>query len=245
MKGNETGVSSGSIQKDPDPEQKAALISRRSLIAGVSGAVVLLGIGGVARVAVGDTPLRPPGGQDEQHFIGTCIRCGRCQNVCPRDAIKTCEFEDGIISARTPKVNYRLGHISSGYKRLREAQTPLLGLLEAEGSGFCDFCNLCIENCPVGALVAFDPASEWIGEAVLATDRCIAYEKLGGCRKCVDYCPFDAITVDEFRRPVVIPEKCNGCGVCENICPASSYRTYHNDTRRGINVHVNEQGRPA
>jgi ferredoxin-type protein NapG len=231
-------------ERNSESTAKDKGISRRNLITGAAGAAVVLGMGGAVRVVGGTVPLRPPGGQDESRFIGTCIRCDRCRSICPRHAIKGCGIEDGIINMRTPKLNYRIGRITSGYTRLHEAATPYEGLLDAEGNGYCDFCNLCIENCPTGALSDFDPESAWIGVAAVVPNLCIAFDKLGGCRKCVDYCAFDAITLDEAKRPVVHPEKCNGCGVCENICPSSSYRTFTSRSRRGINVNVDEQGRP-
>jgi ferredoxin-type protein NapG len=194
-------------------------ISRRDLVKGGVGAAALLAVGGTAKYAFGSTPLlRPPGGQDEDRFIGNCIKCDRCRSACPLSAIGVANLNDGLLNARTPKMNYR--------------------------TGSCDFCNLCIENCPTGALVAFNPEKEWIGPAVIDPDECIAFAKRGGCRICVDQCPFDAITLDDSSRPVVNLEKCNGCGLCENICPSHSYRAYSGSSSRGINIEHTEDLRP-
>jgi ferredoxin-type protein NapG len=226
-------------------------ISRRNLIVGATGAAVMMGLGGVTRAIAGDTVLlRPPGAQDEGHFIGACIRCDRCRGACPRGAIETCTVEDGLINMRTPRLNFRFA-AARAYRRAEDhaeqsavLADPYVALLHADGHGFCDFCMLCVKNCPTGALGLFDPKQQWLGEAVIEPPFCIAFEKLGGCRKCVDYCPFGAISLDKSRRPVVAPEKCNGCGVCENICPSSTYRTFKGNPRRGITIHANEQGRP-
>jgi ferredoxin len=40
-----------------------------------------------------------------------------------------------------------------------------------------------------------------------------------GCRRCVDQCPFSAITIGAgHRRAVVDAEGCYGCGVCRAVC---------------------------
>ena len=121
---------------------------------------------------------------------------------------------------------------------------PYPSLLAATGKGFCDFCNLCVENCPTGALAAFDPKTQWIGEASIDPINCIAFAKLGGCRKCLDYCPFGAISLDANRRPVVNPALCNGCGVCEDVCVSATYRSYKGQTRRAITVQITGEERP-
>jgi ferredoxin-type protein NapG len=226
-------------------------LSRRKLLIGAAGTAALLCLGGITKAAAGDAvPVRPPGAQDEQHFIGNCIRCDRCRGVCPRAAIKTCGVEDGLINTRTPKLDFRPA-LAKAYRRSEDhaeqsavLADPYTALLQAGGSGFCDFCMLCTKNCPTGALAAFDPSRQWIGEARVDSRFCIAFEKLGGCRKCVDYCPFGAISLDENRRPVIAPERCNGCGVCENICPSSTYRTFKGNAKRGVNIVANGQDRP-
>ena len=240
-----------------------ASLTRRNLLLGCAGAVVLLGLGGLTRYALGDTPLlRPPGGQDEEHFIATCIKCDRCRSVCPRSAILPATVEDGFVNARTPRMDYESKRFVSsvgdeGLKAEHSATTGVstedasqvydfgLQLLQdATGGSYCNFCNLCIESCPTGALKSFDPRTDWIGLATIVSSVCIAFEKRGGCRKCVDYCPFNAITLDADMHPVVDPTKCNGCGVCQNICPANSYRTYKSAGSRGVYVSISGEGRP-
>ncbi len=233
---------------------RESLISRRSLVIGGLGAAALLGVGGTLRaiesVGATATPLRPPGIQSEEHFIGACIRCNRCRGACPRDIVVNCDVEDGIINIRTPKLHFHT-KFSESYRRAEGkdqaavALDPYPSILDATGKGFCDFCMLCAISCPTGALsTSFDPKLEWIGEAVIDSGLCIAFEKLGGCRKCADYCPFDAITINDNRQPVVNSSKCNGCGICENICPSSSYRTYKGSTRRGVNIEATSKERP-
>lgn len=241
------GLSDPSLEKT---QSKSAGISRRSLVVGGVGAVAVFALGGAVRATAGEALLtRPPGIIDEEHFIATCIRCDRCRTACPKDIVVTCSLEDGIINMRTPKLDF-YGD-SKSYRRPegkdQEAirADPYPNLLVTAGKGYCNFCRLCIDNCPTGALQAFDPETQWLGEAVIDPYLCIAYEKLGGCEKCADYCPFGAITIDENRLPVVDPSKCNGCGVCVNICPSSTYRTYKGSKKRGINIEATGQGRPS
>ncbi|MDR3315577.1 MAG: 4Fe-4S dicluster domain-containing protein [Coriobacteriales bacterium] len=232
----------------PEPHS----VTRRNLLLGAAGALVMVGLGGAGRFAFGNTQLlRPPGSQGEDHFQATCIRCNRCVSACPRSALAVSGIEEGLVNVRTPKMAYRRGHyaLSDAEGAVEPGQIDYdLGmkrLTHAQGTGFCDFCGLCSKNCPTGALNSFDSLTQWIGLATVFQEFCIAFDKQGGCRKCVDYCPFGAITLDESLRPVVHPEMCNGCGVCENMCPSSSYRTFKGSDRRGINIEVMQEGRPS
>ncbi len=40
-----------------------------------------------------------------------------------------------------------------------------------------------------------------------------------GYGDCEEACPFNAITMSEYRIPIVDPEKCTGCGICVEVCP--------------------------
>jgi len=238
-------VSKPPKEKPLTSENKTAL-SRRGFLAGGIGAAAVVGIGGIGVLThKNENILRPPGGQNESNFIGLCIRCDRCRSSCPRNTIHVSGIEAGLINLRTPGLDYRFGRITSGFEKLRSYSDPFEGLRAIEGEGFCDFCELCIKNCPTGALTTFDPNEEWIGLAVVIPELCIAFDNYGGCRKCVDYCAFDAITLDKDMCPVVAPEKCNGCGICENICPTNSYRTFTGLSQRGINVIPQTEGRPS
>ncbi|MBP8169913.1 MAG: 4Fe-4S dicluster domain-containing protein, partial [Azonexus sp.] len=77
--------------------------------------------------------LRPPGALDEKDFLGSCIKCGQCVQVCPVQAIKLADLIDGM-GVGTPYIDPR--------------------------SQACDFsCDAvqCILACPTGSLVYHKP----------------------------------------------------------------------------------------
>ena len=46
-------------------------------------------------------------------------------------------------------------------------------------------------------------------------DKCI------GCRKCVDFCKFNALIFIK-KKPIIFPEICHSCGGCELVCPVGA-----------------------
>ncbi len=185
--------------------------SRRAFVGFCAATAVCAGFGGAVKVAQGATEtilLRPPGAQDELKLLASCVKCDRCRSVCHTGAIGVSNVGEGLLSARTPKLNFH--------------------------QGSCDFCGDCQRVCPTGAIGSFDPQVDKVGVAVVQKDRCIAYYQ--GCVECQKACPFDAISLDDSNHPVVDESKCNGCGVCEEVCPALVYRSFAGGTRRGIVV---------
>lgn len=168
-----------------------------------------LGLGGGGRALKARELLRPPGGQDEADFIAKCLKCDRCRSVCHTSVIGPANLADGLLDARTPVMKFRLG--------------------------YCDFCNQCVEVCPTQALQPFDKNTVKIGVATVRKDICIAWNS-GGCTVCKDECTYDAVTLDEKKRPVVDSGKCNGCGICEYVCPVLALRSYIGGNVRGIEV---------
>lgn len=176
-------------------------MTRRAFSMGACGAVALLALGGLTAVPAG-ARVRPPGGQDEGHLLASCIRCERCVEACPNDALTPAHIEEGILGTRMPVANFDVG--------------------------WCDFCAeatggrpRCVEFCPTDALRLPQGATAQatiMGKAHIIQEWCLAYGKYNGCRFCYDACPYEAITLDEYKRPVVLTEVCNGCGACQNAC---------------------------
>lgn len=159
--------------------------------------------------------LRPPGALAEKDFIARCTRCQRCVQVCPTNVIVPASLSYGIVRMNTPVVTFRMS--------------------------YCNSCLKCSERCPSGALTPVTKETLDIGAAVISPPDCVAWDWTG-CTICVDECPLKAIYLDEGKRPVVIPEKCNGCGICELKCPSTALRkTIKN---KGITVKPRSGGIP-
>lgn len=191
------------------------MLTRRSLIEGAGATLALAAVGSTSLAFAGEsTPLRPPGAQNENHFIGTCIRCDRCRSVCPTNAIGVTRLEEGLINVRTPKMEFRLGYCNE-----------------------CDGSYRCAEVCPTGSIRAFDKQTERIGVAVIDEKVCLTFGISGSCTaNCVPVCPENALCIDENGRLALEKDKCWGCGACEYFCVSDSYGIYEATGTRGINI---------
>ena len=191
------------------------MLSRRSLVFGAVGIATLMAIGKTTEALGGGvTILRPPGAQQTDSLWARCIKCERCIHICPLNAICIAKIEDGLINARTPKMDYR--------------------------KGYCDFCSghpKCAEVCPTDCFNDFDPNTDKIGVAVVDTEQCLLYHSSTQCSKrCMDGCYYEALYLDRNGLLNVDVEKCNGCGACEYLCPSATYQVYRGSLNRGINV---------
>ena len=140
--------------------------------------------------------LRPPGAADA--FLGRCIRCGQCGEICPNRAIRFFGWENGLSSLDTPFIIPR-----------QQA---------------CILCMKCGEVCPSGALTAIPREAEAImgqvhmGRAKVDKSICLSYQGKT-CGVCYRACPLPdlAIRVGMLEQPEIL-DGCVGCGLCERSC---------------------------
>ena len=142
--------------------------------------------------------MRPPGALAEERFLGSCVRCFKCGNICPNSAIRFMGPEYGPAAMDTPYI------------------------LPREQA--CMLCMKCTQVCPTDALqkIADDPreilARVRMGKAVVDENLCYSYNGRT-CGVCYRACPYPdvALKVKLFEQPVVL-DKCVGCGLCERVC---------------------------
>ncbi len=232
-------------QKPKQRLTRRELERRRMLLRSLGAGVAVVGLS-----LVGYFPilrqlfdrLRPPGAIAESEFLAACIKCGQCVQVCPVEAIKLADGDEG----------YGLG-------------APYIDARAQACDFSCDAVQ-CVLSCPTGAL-SHDIAKKeevTMGIARLARpDACLAMNGKGLrglargdlfkglhryvdidrwnpvrvadhpydlelCDLCVRECPIiGAISLqpmsadpNDKRRMPVVADACVGCGACEMMCPA-------------------------
>ena len=72
-------------------------ITRKEFLKNAAAAAAALTPAGMALRSAGSTerPLRPPGALPEEEFLSVCIRCGRCADACPNQAIAAFTADSG------------------------------------------------------------------------------------------------------------------------------------------------------
>ena len=148
-------------------------------------------------------PVLPPGARDPESFAAACSRCYGCVNACPTKVIRV---------RSTPG------------RSLAQAFQPELDPMH----GACDeFCNLCSQVCPTGALQPLtldEKRNRRIGIARINESACLAWTDHQWCWVCGEVCPYHAIiaitTPKGLPLPVVQADRCRGCGACQLHCPA-------------------------
>lgn len=203
-------------------EDKRRLLTRRQVVEGCAAAGALFVFGSAAHaLEPQEDRLRPPGAQDVQRLLASCIRCDRCRAACPTGAIGVGKMSAGVLNGRLPEMDFR--------------------------SGWCDMCGgeyRCAAACPTGAIGSFDDKRDKIGVAVVDEDVCQLFGVSAHCSAaCIDACAYRALSLDAYGRLEVDEDRCNGCGACEAVCPSNSYGNYQATGGRGINVRTWEGGR--
>ncbi|MDP2964331.1 MAG: 4Fe-4S dicluster domain-containing protein [Sulfurimicrobium sp.] len=85
----------------PPPKlvNKRKLEDRRRFLRSIILGAAMLGISTVGYIPVANawkTRMRPPGALEEEDFLSSCIKCGQCVQVCPVQAIKLDDLDQGF-----------------------------------------------------------------------------------------------------------------------------------------------------
>ncbi|MBU4174482.1 MAG: 4Fe-4S binding protein, partial [Actinobacteria bacterium] len=195
-----SGRSTKRVKKSDAPAEatdRKLTVTRREFVASVGvGAVLAAGYGvGLKGTGTSEPLLRMPGAQDESAFLAACTRCVECVRACPTGCIKPMGIEDGFQKLWTPRFHPRTAPCTFDK---------------------CD--QACARVCPSGAITRQAPEYVAIGTAHVNQSTCRSW-KGRICVVCKERCRFNAIDIDEHRRPHVNTDRCNGCGACQSACP--------------------------
>ena len=147
--------------------------------------------------------LRPPGALLEQNFLASCIKCGQCVQVCPVEAIKLAELDDGF-GVGSPYIDAR-------------AQP-------------CDFsCDglQCVLACPTGALtheINYPHEADMSIAKVVRPETCLAVRGQGFKGQARGASFTGKLRYEEVNRwkPILVrdhPYDLELCDLCVRQCP--------------------------
>ena len=156
--------------------------------------------------------VRPPGSQDEDAFLASCVRCTRCADACKAQCISFFGPEAGKLQG-----------------------TPYI--LTADRA--CTLCMECGPACPSEAIAVL-PAMEDADMGVALVDErlCVSHNGTGVCGACHTVCPLKnrAITQNFRNAPEEHADACTGCGLCEEVCIVRDRRAIRVISKRNSNV---------
>lgn len=234
--------------KHPRPRLSRQQERRRQVLRGMLltlGLLVLQPLAALPVVRRIRQRLRPPGALEEESFLGACIKCGQCVQVCPVSAIALAGVGDGFgigvpyIDAREQACDFSCdalscilacptGALSHGLKQKEEVHCGVARLARPEGC-------LARRGEPLRGIargpdfqgrLRYEEVDRW--NPIPVRDH--AYDR-EVCDLCVRECPIGESALrlvplleDEGGGPgrftPEVRSGCVGCGVCEMICPA-------------------------
>jgi ferredoxin len=171
-------------------------LSRRQMLQGMAGVAAGLVIPPLTVLDKSPTPLRPPGALPEADFLNVCIACQECVRICPTHGLRAAFLQAGLSRLGTPLLVPRLGGCALGVS--------------------CD--HLCMQVCPVDAILPLPGNKFKIGTAQVDHSLCLTWDQGVKCLVCVESCQYHAASVFQ-ERVIVREENCVGCGFCESGCP--------------------------
>lgn len=184
--------------------------------------------------------LRPPGALPEDELLASCIKCGQCVQVCPVQAIRLADLDEGIgvgvpyIQARNQACDFSCdavqcilacptGSLSHTISKKEEVRMGLARIVRPQaclaylGQGFQGLARGA--NFP--GLLRYADIDRWQPLPI----REHPYD-LKLCDLCVRHCPIEQAislqSVDDNQTKRMIPvihQACVGCGTCEMMCP--------------------------
>ncbi len=181
--------------------ERRQLLRSLAYTAGITGAALL---GYVPVLAQWKKRLRPPGSLLEDKFLSACIKCGQCVQVCPVEAIKLADIDEGF-GIGVPYIDAR-----------KQA---------------CDFsCDglQCVLACPTGALThdVDYPAQVNMGKAVLDKPKiCLAVQGQGFKGKTRSNEDFEGVLrfekIDRWNAVPLADQEFDVevCDLCVRLCP--------------------------
>jgi ferredoxin len=176
------------------------------------------------------------------------IALGEC--ACRGASPTPCHPLDVCLMVGDPMASFIIDH-NPKFRRI--TQEEAVAVIEAEhkrghvhtayfqkeiGRRFYYLCNCCA-CCCIGVRMWNNLAG---AIPILAPSGYLSQigEYCNGCGECLEYCPFDAISLDDNTQQAVIDSvKCMGCGVCEDICTVGAI-TLVRDASKGEPLDLEE-----